>query len=113
MNMDYLALGRRIRQFRKEKGLTQVVLAEMIGMEPSNISHIERGATKVGLNTLVCIANALGCSLDDLACDSLMNDRESYNNEIVRLTHDCTQRELSTITDMISCLKQSLRQRYR
>ena len=71
MELDYTAIGIRIRRFRKERGITQQVLAEMSGQEPSNISHIERGATKLGLPTIVSIANALEVTVDDLLCDSL------------------------------------------
>ncbi len=59
MELDYQAIGVRIRRLRKERGLTQQTLAEMSGQEPSNISHIERGATKLSLPTLVSVANAL------------------------------------------------------
>ena len=53
MELDYQAIGVRIRRLRKERGLTQQTLAEMSGQEPSNISHIERGATKLSLPTLL------------------------------------------------------------
>lgn len=39
MELDYVALGERIRQRRQEKGLTQSYVAEQAGIEPSNISH--------------------------------------------------------------------------
>ena len=63
MDLDYAALGKRIRTIRKKKQMTQEYLAEQVGIEPSNISHIERAASKVGLGTLVKIANALQCSV--------------------------------------------------
>ena len=59
MDINYIAIGKRIRQFRKERGWRQATLAEKSGVEPSNISHIERAATKVSLPTLINIANAL------------------------------------------------------
>jgi len=64
-------IGKRIKEKRKQRGLTQAVLAEMSGVEPSNISHIERAATKLSLPTLVSIANALQVSADELLYDSL------------------------------------------
>ena len=63
-------------------------------LEASNISHIERGASKVGLGSLVKIANVLQCSVDDLLCDSLLWEREAFENELVKLTGDCTPAEL-------------------
>ena len=46
MDLDYAALGKRIRTIRKKKQMTQEYLAEQVGIEPSNISHIERAASK-------------------------------------------------------------------
>ena len=49
MNIDYISIGKRIKNFRVKKSWNQVTLAEKSGVEPSNISHIERAATKVSL----------------------------------------------------------------
>ena len=66
MGLDYQAIGTRVRRLRKARGLTQQTLAELSDQEPSNISHIERGATKLSLPTLVNIANALEVTVDEL-----------------------------------------------
>lgn len=59
-------LGRRIREFRKERGLTQEQLSEKIGKTDEVISNIETGATSTRLTTLFDIADALKVSLLDL-----------------------------------------------
>lgn len=109
MELDYQAIGIRIRRFRNAKGLTQQTLAELSHQEPSNISHIERGATKLGLPTIVNIANALGVTVDDLLCDSLMSSRATYEREIADILSDCTHPELKIITGTIRSLKDNLR----
>ena len=109
MELDYQAIGIRIRRFRKSQGLTQQLLAELSHQEPSNISHIERGATKLGLPTIVNIANALGVTVDDLLCDSLMNSRAAYEREVAGILADCTHAELKIITGTMRALKDSLR----
>lgn len=111
MELDYIALGRRINRIRKEKEITQSYLAEQVGIEPSNISHIERAASKVGLGTLVKIANVLGCSVDDLLCDSILCERDSFENELLRLSKDCSPKELRMITDLAYAMKDSMRKR--
>lgn len=111
MELDYIALGRRINRIRKEKEITQSYLAEQVGIEPSNISHIERAASKVGLGTLVKIANVLGCSVDDLLCDSILCERDSFENELLRLSKDCSPKELRMITDLAYAMKESMRKR--
>lgn len=109
MQLDYLSIGIRIRRFRKERGLTQQTLAEMSDQEPSNISHIERGATKLSLPTMVNIANALGVTVDDLLCDSLNACRVSYSQEMDTLLADCDHTELKIITSTARALKETLR----
>ncbi len=109
MELDYQAIGVRIRRFRKEQGLTQQVLAELTSQEPSNISHIERGTTKLSLPTIVKIANALGITVDELLCDSLTSARTTYELEVVKLLSDCSHRELRIITGTIRALKEQLR----
>lgn len=111
MELDYSALGKRIRMIRKSKGMTQNHLAEQVGIEPSNISHIERAASKIGLATLVGIANALECSVDDLLCDSLTCEREAFENQLVEISRDCTPEELRMLTDLARAMKASMRNR--
>lgn len=109
MELDYQAVGVRIRRFRKAKGITQQILAELSDQEPSNISHIERGATKLGLPTIVHIANALDVTVDDLLCDSLQQSRAAYERDVSEILSDCTHWELKVITRTMRDLKENLR----
>ena len=109
MELDYQAIGIRVRRFRKEQGLTQQKLAELSDQEPSNISHIERGATKLSLPTIVKIANALGITVDDLLCDSLLQSHASFDKEVHLLLSDCSHDELKIITNTMRSLKENLR----
>ena len=109
MGLDYQAIGVRIRRLRKDKGLTQQTLAERSDQEPSNISHIERGATKLSLPTLVSIANALEVTVDELLCDSLPASRAVFDREGEHILADCTHTEMKIITETMRALKDSLR----
>ncbi len=48
-----------IRQTRKERQLTQSELGEMIGVQKSQISRIERNAKNVTIATILKVFNAL------------------------------------------------------
>ena len=109
MEIDYQAIGTRIRRLRKAQGLTQQTLAELSDQEPSNISHIERGATKLSLPTLVSLANALNVTADQLLCDSLPASQSVFQREAEHLLADCSHSELQIITETIRTLKDSLR----
>lgn len=109
MGLDYQSIGIRVRRLRKAKGLTQQTLAEFSEQEPSNISHIERGATKLSLPTLVSIANALDVTVDELLCDSLTASGGVFEQEVAHLLSDCSLQELKIITETVRTLKESLR----
>lgn len=107
--LNYEELGNRIKKYRKGMGLSQEHLAELVGVDPSNISHIERARTKVSLPTLVKIANALQVSLDQLTCDSVGASSYLIQNDIAELLADCTPQEVKIIRDIISVTKDSIR----
>ena len=48
-------VGRKIRQLRRQRKLTQVELAGRIGIHQSDLSRMEKGEYKVGLDTLLKI----------------------------------------------------------
>lgn len=59
MELDYKAIGKRIKIARIKKNLTQETVADKIGVTPQHVSNIETGNTSVSLTTLVAIANTL------------------------------------------------------
>ena len=112
MTVDYIVIGKRIREARLSRGWTQAVLAEKSGVEPSNISHIERGATKLSLPTLLHIANALGTTLDMLVYGNLTHSAHVSVSMINEAIKDCTDEELRALTDMIHTTKALLRRKH-
>ena len=58
--------GRRLKQLREQRGMTQEALADLSGLHPTYISGIERGRRNVSLENIGRIAAALGTSPSDL-----------------------------------------------
>ncbi len=58
-------IGARIRQIRREKGLTTQQLAQRVGVTQSQISQIETGKSAASIVTLYRLARALGMSLSE------------------------------------------------
>ena len=54
-------LGNRLKQARKEKGLSQEELANLIGLKVGTVSKYEQGDRTPGIGKLQLIANALDC----------------------------------------------------
>lgn len=60
------AFGKRLADLRKQRGITQTQLADLIGSTQRNISHYETVAELPPANVVVKIAKALQVSADDL-----------------------------------------------
>lgn len=58
--------GRRIRELRQRKGMTQIEVAVTFGIDRTFISDVERGRKSVCLPTLEIFALGFGVSLSDL-----------------------------------------------
>ena len=54
-----IAFGDKVRQIRKEKGLSQEALADLAGIDRSYMGHIERGDQNITLTNIYQIADAL------------------------------------------------------
>ncbi|PZX20336.1 helix-turn-helix protein [Breznakibacter xylanolyticus] len=52
-------LGEMIKQTRKERNMTQTELGELIGVQKSQISRIERNAKNVTIETILKVFKAL------------------------------------------------------
>lgn len=68
-----MAIGERIRQIRKEKGITQKRLAELTGIAEITIRQYEAGKYKPKSITIHKIAKALGVSACDLDEQLIVN----------------------------------------
>jgi transcriptional regulator with XRE-family HTH domain len=68
-------LGQRLARLRKERGYTQVQLAEKIGIIQSIVSAIERDVLKLSAEMAIRFAQALEVSLDELLNPSVRKPR--------------------------------------
>lgn len=62
----YISIGKKIRNIRESKGLTQQNLADLCDFEKSNVSRIESGRTNITIKNLYKISKALGVKISDL-----------------------------------------------
>lgn len=63
-DLDFKAIGMKIRNRRQSLGITQEAVANGLDVNPSHISNIECGRANPSLTALVKIANLLQCSVD-------------------------------------------------
>ena len=80
--MDGKAVGRRIKEAREKRHLTQEELAARIDISPTHVSVIERGTKIPRLDTFVAIPNALEVSGDALLLDVVDHAAESQASDL-------------------------------
>lgn len=110
MYIDYVSIGEKIKEARREKRLSQQALAEMINCSPSYISYIETAEKCLSLNMLILIANALNLSADDILQDSLINVVKIKKRDFSKLLGDCNEYEMKILLDILAKAKDSIRQ---
>jgi transcriptional regulator with XRE-family HTH domain len=66
LNDVLAAVGLRLRQLRRERGLTLAYLAETTGISESTLSRLESGGRRPNLELLLPLARAYGVPLDEL-----------------------------------------------
>ncbi|MFJ8224979.1 helix-turn-helix transcriptional regulator [Streptomyces griseus] len=59
-------IGRRLRELREDRGLTQIQLAERAGMDHKTVHRIEYAISDPSLSMLLGLADAIGVPLAEL-----------------------------------------------
>lgn len=60
------ALGRKVRELRRSRGMTQKELAAIVGVTGAQLHRYETGATRVAASRMIAIAEAMGVRADVL-----------------------------------------------
>lgn len=90
--MNQSAFGKRIKEARLKKKLTQEQLAEKVDIGSYFLGEIERGAKLPSLNVFVQIVEALGVTADSLLKDELTASPE-FNNELTTKLEKLTPKQ--------------------
>ena len=95
--LDFALIGRRIKEVRCEKHLTQEFLANATNVNVSHISNVETNKVKVSLTLLVGICNALGVTLDYLLENEYSNPTSVIEKELLNTIKDMDNVKLETL----------------
>jgi transcriptional regulator with XRE-family HTH domain len=80
---DQLSIGERIAFYRRRRGLSQAVLADLVGRTEDWLSKIERGEREIRrLDVLVEVAQALRITLGDLLGDPVLMEDEQARDDV-------------------------------
>jgi len=93
---EVAAIGCRLRELRKERGLTQAKLARQIGIQQSDLSRMEKGEYRVSLDNLFKILGVFDLDLADFfgeKQDTTAQERQPLSRSDMKILH--LLRELS------------------
>lgn len=107
MNIDYISIGLRIRELRKQKYWTQEKLAEKAEIAPDYLCRIELGKKHPSLKTILLIANALNTTVDDLLINVQKKDMITTEKEDI-LFAGCTERQKLFILAICRNMKEAI-----
>lgn len=97
-------IGKRIKYYRKQCGLTQEQFGEKVDLSTTYISAVERGMYSISLNKLVDILNCLGCSADDVFGDVLVCRHKYKTSELSEKIEKLSEDEQSRILEVLEIL---------
>lgn len=96
-------MGQKIQLARKEAGYTQDELAELLDINPKNLSAVERGALGLSIERLCTISMALHISVDSL----LFAQDDANTRQCARIAaklEDLPQDQLNAIEQVITAI---------
>lgn len=87
-------IGKRIKELREARKMKQVELAELIDMEATNLSKLEKGIHLPKDENLNKITNALNVDLQDLFDFGHLKTKEDLLNDINKIFDNATLEEI-------------------
>ena len=102
--IDYKLIGSRIRKVRKDIGLTQTKIAEILDVSPEYFSRIECGKTKINLEMLCRISEILKTPPEFLLTGCATNSPQYLTNEISDILQKCSPSKIQAITQIIKTI---------
>ena len=102
--MDARQIGKRIQRIRKQRGLTQEQLSQMVNLSTNYLSNIETGFKTPKLETLVAIMNALECDANALLSDVVTVTSLDESRQISPALAELPPREQQRIKRVVEVL---------
>lgn len=100
-------LGQRIKELRKRNGLTQASLAELIGMETTNLCKLENGGQIPKEENIEKIAKALKVNIKDLFDFGHMKSLSNLQEELIEIIRNASRKDIELYYKLIMAVKEN------
>ncbi len=94
--------GQRIKELRNKKGITQYQLAEMTGIDPKHMSHIETGRSFPKADLIEKFAIALDIDYTELFKTQHLDNRKILLEKLGSYLENASDTDLQVIYKLIS-----------
>ena len=101
-------IGRRIKEARAKRGLTQEQLAERTDITIVYLSELERGVKLPSLTVFVNIAEALHVSTDPLLRDDLETGKEYIYDDLTKKLERLSPKQRIAVADIVDAYIRNL-----
>ena len=101
-------VGKRIREIRVKKNMSQADLADKANISLSQVSDIETGKSSMRLTTFIGIVEALQVSADVLLRSDIPEVNNLYKSEFAEVLEGCTPTEIDSILKIVKEVKRSM-----
>lgn len=104
--MDKVLLGKKLKQIRISRGISQEQLSEMIYLSPRQMSIIETGNSYPSLDTFVRIAEKLEFDINDFFNINIKNGDEK-RARVIEQVKTASSKHLDLISDIITAIEKN------
>lgn len=104
MAVDFAIIGKRLKESRRKKGLTQEQLSEKMGVSIAYLSKVETGKIHINLERLSQICNILGVTEGQIL-NGVSNKSDKYlNNEFYELLKKCPTKKQKLFYEILKVI---------
>ena len=107
-DINFEKIGKKLRETRISKGLTQEYIAEKADVNTSHISNIENNRVKISLQTLVHVCNAMDITVDYILADEYKlssSKPDALDHELLHQLQTCSPDTKECVLDIIKVLQ--------
>lgn len=109
VSQELIMLGNRIREYRKERGFSQEILAEKSGVSTNTISRIEGGQMAMSVGILQKIVKALGGDANTLlGVSTEVNETEIWVSAFSSRVQELKENEQEILKHTMNALIESM-----
>lgn len=106
--IDTYSIGAIIKKIRTDKGLTQEVLAEKIDISTNYLSKVERGLSRLNVESFLRMAKVLEFSLEDFGIKT-KTDIDKTKEKLIQMILASTDKETKAYLELLNTMNSILK----